>query len=64
MCTLEGIVLIQSSGNYVKMLIIISRLSSKLGYAGLKARLQGPVIEKHSRGHSFDPQFVKLCQIS
>ena len=41
-----------------------SRLSSKMGHIGLKPRSLSQVIEKpyvHSRGHSFDPNFLKLC---
>ena len=64
--TLEGTVLIQSSGNLVRMLIIItSRSSSKLGHVGSKTRSLGQILEKpyvHSRGHSFDSKFTKLYQ--
>ena len=48
-----------------KLNIIISMLSSKLGQAGSKVRVQGQILEKpcvHSRGHNFNPKFVKLCQ--
>ena len=37
----------------------------KLGHVSSKTRLQGEIVEKpcvHSRGHSFDSQFMKLCQ--
>ena len=55
--TLEGTVVIQSSGNFFRMLIlIISRSSSKLGYVRLKTRSQGQILEKHclhSGVHSF-----------
>ena len=48
------------------MLIIkMSRSSSKLGHVGSKTRSLGQILEKpcvHSRGHSFDPKFMKLCQ--
>ena len=48
------------------MLIIkISRSSSKLGHVGSKTRSLGQILEKpcvHSRGHSFDPKFMKVCQ--
>ena len=69
MFTLEGTVLIQSSRNFIRMLrIIISRSNSKLGHVGSKARSQhvGEILEKncvHSKRHSFDPKFMKLCQI-
>ena len=62
----EGTVLIPSSYNYVRMLIIIiSRSGSKLGHVGSKTRLLGQISEKpceHSRGHSFDSKFTKLYQ--
>ena len=65
--TLENTVLIQSSGNFIRMLIIIiSRSSSKLGHLGSKTRSLGQILEKpcvHSRRHSFYPKFMKLCQI-
>ena len=38
----------------------------KLGHGGSKTRSLGQIIEKHcvhSGGHSFDPKFMKLCQI-
>ena len=48
------------------MLIPIkSRSSLKLGHVGTKTRSLGQILEKpcvHSRGHSFDPKFMKLCQ--
>ena len=48
------------------MLIIkISRSSSKLGHVGSKTRSLGQILEKpcvHSRGHSFDHKFMKVCQ--
>ena len=37
----------------------------ELGHVGSKTRLLGQIIEKpcvHSRGHSFDPKVMKLCQ--
>ena len=47
------------------MLILMkSRLRSKLGYVGLKPRLLGQIIENpcvHSTGHSCGPKFMKLC---
>ena len=58
--------MIQSSGNFVRMLIIImSRSSSKLGHVGSKTRSLGQILEKpceHSRRHSFDSKFTKLNQ--
>ena len=66
MYTLEGTILIQSSCVYVRMLIsIISKSSSKLGHVSLKTCPQGQIIETncvHSRGHSFDPKFMKFGQ--
>ena len=57
--------LIQSSLNYVRMLIPTeSRSSSKLGHVGSKARSLGQILGKpcvHLRGHSFDPKEMKLC---
>ena len=65
--TLEGTVSIQSSRNFIRMLIIIiSRSSLKLGYVGSKTRSLGQILEKpcvHYKRHSFDPKFMKLCQI-
>ena len=61
--TLEGTVLIQSSWNFVRMLIIItSRSSSKLGHVESKTRSLDQILEKpcvHSVGHSFDHKFMK-----
>ena len=52
--------------NYVRMLmIIISRSGLKLGHVGSKTRALGQILEKpcvHSRGHSFDSNFMKLYQ--
>ena len=63
---LEGTILIQSSGNCVRMLIIIiSRSGSKLGHVGSKTRSLGQILEKpcvHPRRHSFDPSIMKLCR--
>ena len=47
------------------LIIIISRSSSKLGHLGSKTRSLGQILEKpcvHSRGHSFDHKFMKVCQ--
>ena len=64
----RGPVLIQRSRNFVRMLfIIVSRSSLKLGHGGSKTRSLGQILEKHcvhSRGHSFNPKFMKLCQIA
>ena len=66
MYTLEGTVSIQSSRNFVRLLIIIiSRSGLKLGHVGSKTRSLGQILEKtsvHSRGHSFDLKFTKLYQ--
>ena len=46
-------------------IIIISRSSLKLGQGGSKTRSLGQILEKHcvhSRGHSFNPKFMKVCQ--
>ena len=43
------------------LIFIYSRSILKLGHAGLL----GQILEKprvHSKGHSFDPKFMKLCQ--
>ena len=43
----------------------MSRSHLKLGHVGSKPRSLGQIFEKsceHSRGHSFDPKFMKLCQ--
>ena len=44
---------------------IKSRSSLKLCHVGSKPRSLGQISEKpsvHSRGHSFKPKFMKLCQ--
>ena len=64
--TLECTVLIQSSLNFFRMLmIIIYRSSLKLGHVGSKTGSLGQILEKrvHSKRHSYDPKFMKLCQI-
>ena len=67
MYTLEGTVLIESSRNFIRILmIIISRSSLKLGHVGSKIRSLDQILEKpcvHSKRHSSDPKFMKLCQI-
>ena len=66
MNTLEAIVLVQSSSNLLRMIILtISQSSSNMGDAGSKARSVGQIMEKpceHSRGHIFGPIFIKLAQ--
>ena len=66
MYTLAGTVLIQSSRNFVRMVIFIKpRSGSQRGHVGSKTRLLGQIIEKHcvrSRGHSFEQKIMKLCQ--
>ena len=66
MNTLEAIVLVQSSSNLLRMIILtISQSSSNMGDIGLKTRSVGQIIEKpceHSRGHSFGPIIIKLAQ--
>ena len=66
MYTLEGTVLIQSSGNFVRMLIlIISRSNSKLDNVRSKTRLLDQILVKlcvHSRVLSFDSDVMTLCQ--
>ena len=58
--------LIQSSQNFIGMLmIIISRPSLKLGHVGSKTRSLGQILEKpcvHSKRHSFDPKFMNFYQ--
>ena len=47
------------------LIIIMSRSILKLGHVGSKTRSLGQILEKpcvHSRGHSFDPKFMKLDQ--
>ena len=64
--SLEGPVVIQSSGTCVRMLILIlfrSRL--KLVHVGSKTRSLGQILEKHcvhSRVHSFVSNVMKPCQ--
>ena len=47
------------------LIIIMSRSNLKLGHVGSKTGLLGQILEKpcvHSRGHSFDPKYMKLYQ--
>ena len=66
MNTLEATVLVQSSTNLLRMIILtISQLSSNMGYVGSKTRSVSHIMEnpcEHSRGHSFGPIFIKLAQ--
>ena len=66
MNTLEATVLVQSSSNLLRMIILtISQLSSNMGDVGSKTRSVGQIMEKpceHSRGHIFGPIFIKLAQ--
>ena len=66
MYSLEGIVLIQSSWNFVWMCDVIkSRPEFKIGHVGSKTRSLGQFLEKPcvlSRRHRLDPVFMKLCQ--
>ena len=42
-----------------------TRSNLKRGHIGSKTRSLDQIIERpsvHSRGHSFDPKFMKLCQ--
>ena len=52
--------------NFVIILFFIRSRSSQLGHVGLKTMSLGQMIlEKpcvHSRGHSFNPKFMKLYQ--
>ena len=64
MYTVEGTVLIQSSRNLIRLLIIIlSKSVSKLGHVGSKTRSLDQILKKpsvHSGGHSFDSKLTKL----
>ena len=66
MNTLEAIVLVQSSSNLLRMIILtISQLSSNMGEIGSKTRSVGQIMAKPcelSRGHIFGPIFIKLAQ--
>ena len=47
------------------LIIIMSSSGLKLGHVGSKTRLLCQILEKpclHSRRHSFDQKFMKLCQ--
>ena len=64
--TVECTVLFQMSRNFVRMLmIIVSRSSLKLGHVESKTRSLAKILELpyvHSKRHSFDPKFMKICQ--
>ena len=66
MNTLEAIVYVKSSSNWLRMIILtIPQSSSNMGDVGSKTRSVGQIMEKpckHSRGHSFGPSFTKLAQ--
>ena len=66
MYTLEGTVLIQSSGNFVRVLILMISMSSlKLGHVRSKTRSLGQILEKpcvHSRVHSLVSNVMKISQ--
>ena len=66
MNTLETTVLVQSSSNLLRMIILaISQSSSNMGDVGSKTKSIGQIIEKpceHPRGHSFGPIFIRLAQ--
>ena len=64
MYTIEGTVFNQTSGNFIRMLmVIISRSSLKLGHVGSKTRSQGQILDKpcvHSRVRRFDSKVMEL----
>ena len=66
MNTLEATVLVQSSSNLLRMIILtISQSSLNMGDVGSESRSVGQIMEKpceHSRGHIFGPIFIKLAQ--
>ena len=66
MNTLDATVLVQSSSNLLRMIILtISQSSSNMGDIGSETRSVGQIIEKpceQSRGQSFGPIFIKLAQ--
>ena len=66
MNTLEATVLVQSSSNLLRMIILaISQSSLNMGDVGSESRSVGQIMEKpceHSRGQSFGPIFIKLAQ--
>ena len=64
--TLEARVLIQSSSNLLRTLVLMmSWTLLKMGGKGSKSRSLDLFLEKscyRSRGHNFDPIFIKLAQ--
>ena len=66
MNTLEAIVLVQSSSNLLRMIILtISQLSLNMGDIGSKTWSVGQIMGKpceNSRGHIFGQIFIKLAQ--
>ena len=64
--TLEATVLVQSSSNLLRMIVLtMYRSSSNMDDVGSKTWSVGQIMEKpceHSRGHSFDPIFITLAQ--
>ena len=64
--TLEGTVLIGSTWNFVRTIIFMKfRSSSNLGHVESKTKSLGQILGKpcvHSRRHSLEPKFMKLCQ--
>ena len=64
--TLEATVLVESSSDLLRMIILtISQSSSNMGDVGSKTRSVSQIMEKsceHSRDHSFGPIFIKLAQ--
>ena len=66
MNTLEATVLVQSSSDLLRMIILtISQSSSNMGDIGSKTRSVGQIMGKpceHYRGHIFGLIFIKLAQ--
>ena len=66
MNTLEATVLVQSSSNMLRMIILtMSWSSSNMGHVRSKSKSLDQIIEKsceHVRGQSFGPIIIKLAQ--
>ena len=66
MKTPEATVLVQTSSNLLRMIILtLSQSSLNMGDIGSKTRSVGQIMKKpceHSRGHSFGPILIKLAQ--
>ena len=64
--TLQAIILTQSSSNLLRMFtLMISRSSLNISAVRPKSRSLGQILEEsyyQSRGHNFDPIFIKLAQ--